>query len=231
MKTPTSVPATIPAADKSSQVIFPHASDWGTTHGAQYLKNTTSCTTCHGAKLDGGSTGVSCTKCHASYPHIAAWAKPGNHGAAFAKILNQIHKDEGDVQVNECVMCHKPAKDPATANPRSASNVQCNSCHVGVPHNVEMVARNGQLVHHSEFGRDKALQAACLSCHREHVDKTRNYMPTFGKCTACHYQPDVKTKVKWMSDEEAAKVDKYLEELRNPTPPATPTPAMPPITP
>ena len=207
------------SVDKTTVPVYPHADDWVPPHGTQYLKTASTCTACHGAKLDGGSTGISCKMCHTSYPHEAAWARPDNHGAAFSTMLDAIHKADGDVTQNECVTCHKPPAAGTVPGPGSAKNIQCNTCHVGVPHSVEMVTRDGQLVHHMEFGHSRALQADCLSCHRENPDKTRKYMPNLQRCTMCHSVPNVQPRVKWMSEDEANKVDAYLTGLRKSPPP------------
>ncbi|MGZ3721890.1 MAG: hypothetical protein ACXVA9_03095 [Bdellovibrionales bacterium] len=213
---------TLPAASSSpeskAQAIYPHAPDWVSNHGTQYLKDSAVCKTCHGANLDGGSAKTSCTLCHASFPHQTAWARPENHGAALSKMLDKIRADGGDVTQNECVMCHKASTGSAPPGPKSAKNILCNSCHVAVPHNVEMVARDGQLVHHMEFGHARALNESCLNCHRAQADGTQKFMPTLNKCTTCHFQPGVHPRTKWMSEDEADKVDAYLDQLRNPKP-------------
>jgi hypothetical protein len=218
---------------KMAAAIYPHTSDWGSNHGAQFLNNSAVCTTCHGAKLDGGSTGISCNLCHTSYPHTIAWARPQNHGATFSKMLDEIRapfaagSDAGNSAVlqNECVTCHKAPEAGQTVSPKSAKNILCNSCHVGVPHNQMMVTRSGEEVHHSEFGRDRALQANCLSCHREQPDHVnRKYMPNEHNCTfMCHAEnPKALPRSKWMTEEEASKVGDYLDNLRKA--PAEPKP-------
>ena len=188
-KNPTSLPSAGagPIAEKVD-AIYPHADGWVTTHGIQYLNNASACTTCHGANLDGGRARVSCNKCHSSYPHTPFWAKPENHGAAFAKILTDIEAGNGDVMQNQCVTCHKaPEAGTPILSPKSAKNTLCNSCHVGVPHDDSaMVTRDGQTVHHKVFGKARALTASCLSCHAMKADGTQKYMPNMETCTACH---------------------------------------------
>jgi hypothetical protein len=231
----TKNPTTIDASGRESNpaysklgVVYPHPADWAQLHGEQYLKASSSCTTCHGEKLDGGASKVSCSQCHASYPHTAFWAKPENHGATFGKILDAINSkyphanDENRKkakEANECTVCHKAPAAGRIPDPKSAKNLSCNSCHVGVPHNEEMVTRKGESVHHMEFGNEKALEAACLSCHKPLPDNARKFMPTYKNCAFCHSDmegPKVRVRVKWMSDEEAEKVNDFLEKLRNP---------------
>lgn len=198
--------------------IYPHPADWTVAHGGQYLTNPSSCTTCHGEKLDGGRARVSCNKCHSAYPHTAFWAKPENHGAAFAKILTDIEGAGGDVMQNQCVTCHKAPAAGTPVMPKSAKNTLCNSCHVGVPHDDSaMVTREGQTVHHKVFGNAKALEASCLSCHKFKEDGTQKYMPNMENCTVCHGDGN-KPRVKWVTDAEAAQVNAFLKDLRSKKP-------------
>ncbi len=201
---------------KNSNSVYPHSGDWKKIHGETYLADSKTCTVCHGSLLDGGTSKVSCNQCHSSYPHKAFWAKPENHGLAFGKLLTAQHEKEEDVSKNECFLCHKSSAGPSvpTGSVKSGHNLNCNQCHVGVPHDAMMITRDGQSVHHMVFGSDRVLEAACLSCHKAIENGARKYMPTLTNCTTCHWQAGVKPRVKWMSDDESKKVQEFLDNLR-----------------
>ncbi|MDZ4224737.1 MAG: hypothetical protein U1D33_02400, partial [bacterium] len=65
---------------------FPHADGWENFSGhGQYVTttlngSTAECQRCHGTDLNGGGSGVSCSSCHAGYPHSANWGEAAQHG-------------------------------------------------------------------------------------------------------------------------------------------------------
>ena len=93
-----------------------------------------SCTTCHGDQYDGGTSGVACTSCHASFPHDVAFAS-GSVVVAHRDYI-QMHLEwdisscqnchgtnfggEG-VDEKNCLTCHTDAMGPAN----------CSTCHGG----------------------------------------------------------------------------------------------------
>lgn len=76
-----------------------------------------SCKSCHGAKFEGGASGVSCNECHASYPHPAEWSL-FNHPLNHAAYIQNINWD-----FSKCRTCHGEASDGGR------SGVSCYACH------------------------------------------------------------------------------------------------------
>ncbi len=104
---------------------YPHRTGWNqpmatSSHG-QYLKlknwDPNECTACHGETYAGGSSGVSCYSCHASFPHTTFQATNGHPGYLFVN----------GYPLAQCQTCHGAAYDGGTV-----VNVSCLSagCHV-----------------------------------------------------------------------------------------------------
>jgi hypothetical protein len=130
--------------------------------------------TCHGAQYDGGTSGVACTSCHASFPHEVAFAS-GSVVAAHRDYI-QMHLEwdisscqnchgtnfggEG-VDEKNCLTCHTDAMGPAN----------CSTCHGG----SESSAPPNAL---SDDPDDPAIGA-----HAVHVAYSDVY------CAECHVVP------------------------------------------
>jgi len=76
-----------------------------------------SCKSCHGASFEGGTSGVSCSKCHGIYPHPPEWTIP-DHPQSHGKYL-----DDGGGSIQECRACHGENLDGGT------SGIACSDCH------------------------------------------------------------------------------------------------------
>jgi len=105
----------------SCHASYPHPVGWG--DGAQHGRfdaagrpgwHAMGCQRCHGDSA-GGVAGLSCARCHASYPHGAGW--DAQH-AARAGALGE----------GTCTGCHTPGDGPATM-PATCAPV----CHGGMP--------------------------------------------------------------------------------------------------
>lgn len=112
-----------------------------------------SCVTCHGANLDGGTSQVSCYGCHGSYPHSAkpGWLNenaPDFHGA-YLKTKNW--------NVDECATCHGSQFDGGT------SGVACFTCHDSFPHSAKFASSTGY--HPGYLQNGLYPLPACQSCH------------------------------------------------------------------
>jgi len=87
-------------------------------HGKKVLAvGSVPCQSCHGTAYQGGSSQVSCYRCHASYPHQPAWTffnTPENH-AHFLKTTDQA--------LLQCQSCH------GTDLRGGRSGVSCYRCH------------------------------------------------------------------------------------------------------
>ena len=160
---------------------YPHLDGWMNVQSSRYhgvfLKEAQyqldNCTACHGGDYQGGSSGVSCYKCHANYPHKSKWSEQGHsdfHGT-FLKNANWI--------LTECSSCHG-------ANFQGGlSESSCYTCHASYPHlNGWLNPGNNQF--HGQFIRATSWSmASCKSCHGQ------NYRgdDTGASCYLCHTQP------------------------------------------
>ncbi len=139
-----------------------HAANWISTHPAQFLKDPSQCTTCHGADLHGGMSGVSCfsasrggMSCHANGPgHAdpAAWADPAQHGAA-AKAAPNTAAMHG---FSTCQVCH------GADFTGGMSLTACASCHGGsAPHPTAWLPTD--TYRHDTTNEGNA--PVCFQCH------------------------------------------------------------------
>ncbi len=158
-----------------------HAANWlpsshamaassGTTSLGTAVPNTAACTQCHGADLDGGISGVSCTGCHLGGPtsvHPATWVPvPLTHGPSVssgstpvAKCSNQYcHGTSlGGVAGSgpSCSTCH--------AWPFTPGSVVCGSCH-GIPPSGSVYPDTpGRHALHTAW--TGTATASCSACH------------------------------------------------------------------
>jgi len=111
------------STDKSPLVSVSHPEDWNLQSSENFHGNKVmaaghnSCKSCHGAGFEGGSSGVSCNTCHASYPHPPEWSlfnNPKNH----AQFIQNSNWD-----FTKCRTCHG---ENLTGG---RSGVSCYSCH------------------------------------------------------------------------------------------------------
>ena len=129
-----------PATSNSLQV---HDDNWDNNaasvsfHGA-YLKSIgwqmSECKTCHGSTYTGGTSGKSCFKCHASYPHATGFAKGTTHGTYLFNLgypLASCQTCHGSTYAGGAianVTCMRSGCHADAANtPRSPES--CNTCH------------------------------------------------------------------------------------------------------
>ncbi len=148
--------------DHSSYALDPQGGDTKTV-GA------TGCKTCHGNDLLGGVAGVSCYKCHATFPHpaaaIADW-KTGHKDFITQLVANAAKPTTAfAVITSECAPCHI-----------SAGKNDCATCH---HQNVPNWATKDQ-----HGAKAIANIAGCKSCHGPDL---KSGTLTNGKmCTTCH---------------------------------------------
>ncbi len=169
-------------------------------HGA-YLKakgyDTKECKPCHGGPLNGGTSKSSCFRCHALYPHSAAWIQTASadfHGR-FLKAMNY--------DATECQTCH------GTDYTGGSSQVACFSCHTTFPHPATWTGGHGpylktknwtdtecQSCHGTDYAGGTS-GVACFSCHDPYPHSVRfpsgrhtNYLYPNGYplvvCQTCH---------------------------------------------
>lgn len=146
-------------------------------HGKKFLEDPASCKKCHGEKLDGARTQVSCNSCHSAYPHPANFASlPSGkgHGAEFLKDKAQ------------CLTCHSGSSGDSQKVEKSAP--KCQTCHQ-YPHNTHDSAASAQW-HKPENHGDAYIKAqdksSCLKCHGEESAFKKNHPTNFVSCSSCH---------------------------------------------
>ena len=145
----------------------------GEFHGT-YLKSkeyeTKECQPCHAAPLNGGTAKSSCFKCHALYPHSAAWTQSASadfHGR-FLKAMAY--------NAQECQTCHGAAYDGGT------SGVACFTCHSAYPHTAQWNS-GGAAGSHGLFLKARSWNdTECRACHGE----TYTGGTSGVGCFACH---------------------------------------------
>lgn len=168
------------------KITEPHGDGWldpnsNNFHG-DYVASTlnwdkTSCKTCHGNDYMGGSTGISCIKCHTL--HKDGWMQTSSsnfHGRFIADTLKwnlnnckTCHNSDysgGNTGVS-CLMCHTSSSGPEA----------CNTCHGNSEHIYPPKALNGSTdpsylgvgAHdaHLTTNMDERFSApvACNECH------------------------------------------------------------------
>jgi len=155
---------------------FPHASDWlfGDNSHGKYLKNTDylleSCQLCHGSDYKGGTSEVSCYKCHSSYPHNEDWlvTSSAEYHGAFLNALN--YKLEG------CQHCH------GEDNMGGSSEVSCYTCHTNYPHIADWQKQESENFHGLYLKDAGWSSESCQKCHgTDYKGGTSNV-----SCYACH---------------------------------------------
>ena len=155
-----------------------HPAGWGDTNSTSFhgkvLKSESydlnNCVSCHAKSFTGGVSGVTCFKCHASFPHATGWndtSSAGFHG----KILSMAQW-----QVSNCTPCHGTTLNGGT------SSVSCFTCHSAYPH-VTGWGDSSAVTFHGKFLGAKAWQLNnCTPCHGNTLDGG-----TSGKsCFTCH---------------------------------------------
>jgi predicted CxxxxCH...CXXCH cytochrome family protein len=146
--------------------LYPHISGWTDESNPQYhgvfLKtngwNSSLCKSCHGANLDGGSSGVSCYNCHESYPHLTGWVDEENskfHG----RFLETLGWD-----LSTCQACHGANLDGGT------SGVSCTNCHESFPH-IAGWAESASSGFHGKYLKSNNWDlTSCTTCHGSNYD-------------------------------------------------------------
>ena len=141
-----------------------HPAAWMQNHWVEYSKNPEQCRTCHGSTKDaaqaGGTSGVSCFKCHTSPDHPAGWAARTSHGRLGAQAAPGMFQGFAD-----CAKCH--GSDFAGGT----SGVSCKSCHTKAPHaDRPWLGGNAGVPNHSVT--NEANAAECAKCHLNGANST-----------------------------------------------------------
>lgn len=136
-----------------------HEAGWGNVGSQQfhgkYLKANEyrfdECVSCHAKNYQGGTSGISCYKCHSSYPHNDGWEADTSRNTFHGKYL-KIKNWEAD----ECKTCHGATYSGGT------SEKACFDCHPSFPHEVKF--QDGE--NHNAFMIDNYFPLEqCKLCH------------------------------------------------------------------
>ena len=164
--------------DRSLQPSKSHPESWvkaasttQTGHGAKVLvSGLASCASCHGSDFRGGTSKVSCFKCHETYPHGGEWSIVGHslfHGRYLAGV---------GYETASCTPCHgQDLQD-------SDGKKNCRSCHALYPHAVGW-QQKGAAAFHGAWAKNANWDlTACKGCHGP------EFQGSVGKqsCYACH---------------------------------------------
>ena len=142
-------------------------------HGAALKKENydlDACVRCHAKSYAGGTSGVSCTGCHQSYPHKIGWSDTSAtqfHG-------RYIRLMQGNI--TPCAQCH------GATFTGGSSGKSCYACHGSYPHKAEWTSASAT-GSHGRYLKGKNWQIGeCASCHG------KDYAGgTSGKsCFGCH---------------------------------------------
>ncbi len=93
---------------------YPHAETWLKTgeHGAEWLKDKTTCLQCHTSSTENGVEGF-CQNCH-NYPHPKDFILTTRH---------PMFEFNHTLEEGQCLLCHNESKEKAVGIP------SCNTCH------------------------------------------------------------------------------------------------------
>lgn len=146
-------------SDQNYPVADPHGDDPLAGHAALAADSTESCKACHGEDYAGGSSGVSCLRCHPSGPpfrlHPPEWANTlADHGT---------FPDAYHWSLCATAACHGTALGGSEAGTRNApscfASTACHQVTLPVPHSRPFTAPAS----HGAQGRDR--EKYCFNCH------------------------------------------------------------------
>ena len=145
------------------------------------LSETPNCKSCHGVNDSGGTSGVSCYKCH-NYPHLVSWNNPADT-ALFHGVIGL--RDS----ILNCQVCH------GTNYKGGRSANSCFTCHTTYPHSyatwVDSLSDTVQF--HSAAVIKEGKKAECQACHG--IDYTGGTSKR--SCYYCHISSPYPHKPAW----------------------------------
>lgn len=134
-----------------------HEAGWLLDHKESAQADQSVCTECHGAELNGGISGVSCTSCHmdgVSSAHPSAWSSP-----------SASHRDYILLYPGNLVACSNASCHGANFAGVSGSGPSCTECHSQAYY--DCTSCHGQppaTGKHSFHVKDQ--NKACVECHQ-----------------------------------------------------------------
>jgi predicted CxxxxCH...CXXCH cytochrome family protein len=177
-----------------------HAAGWATPtqHGYAANANLASCRACHGASLDGGTSGVSCNTCHGG---TSAWQSSCTfcHGDA-TRASNQAAPPVGTQGETATTTVAVGAHAKHLSGGAIGAAVACTECHL-VPAGIAHVDGTAAVTFGAGARRDGAAPAwngtGCAStyCHGATISGGTNKTPSWtggapqASCGTCHGVP------------------------------------------
>ncbi|HOT96691.1 MAG TPA: hypothetical protein PLG50_00540 [bacterium] len=166
--------------DQTPQPSNSHPDNWVKTtsasssradHGQKVLSaGMASCASCHGADLAGGTSKVSCFKCHDTYPHSENWLTVGHsrfHGSYLAK---------AGFATTSCTPCHGEDLQ------NSEGKKPCSSCHALYPHATGWM-QSSSASFHGAWAKNAGWNLnSCQPCHGSDYSGGGNKQ----SCYTCH---------------------------------------------
>ena len=157
---------------------FPHKSDWmnmssSGSHG-NFVKSrnwsATSCQSCHGSDLTGGTSNVSCYTCHTNYPHMDDWAEGEGSNSHGTWVANN------NWDIESCQDCH------GTDYLGGTSQVSCYTCHATYPHNDNWTTASSAQSHNKYLKTVYWSMESCKDCHGDDYHGGTSQ----SSCYTCH---------------------------------------------
>ncbi len=166
-----------------------HPADWNNLQSAQFhglavtQTGPGSCQSCHGTAYEGGTSGISCYTCHASFPHPEGFLQAGSPNFHAKYIKNEINYN-----IIMCQNCHGNSYaggssgvscKTAGCHTEAAGPEACNTCHGNL--------RNpSQIAPPRDLNGNTSHTATGVGAHQKHVADPEVTNPL--TCSACHPQ-------------------------------------------
>ncbi len=149
-----------------NDVTGKHGDGWYADHRAAYLKNPQTCIRCHGADLQGGISGVSCSSsayaglaCHA---HPTGWEAADPHGAAAKSAPSST------TGFSYCQNCHGADFAGGFTLSTCLNTSGCHGVGVMAPHSPKPWIGNTR----THTTTDPGNAAVCAQCHTNRANTT-----------------------------------------------------------
>jgi hypothetical protein len=191
---------------------YPHPPAWTDPESEQFHGEVVEdsgpeqCQSCHGEDYQGGSSGVSCYSCHASYPHPDGFGDVEStafHGEYFKVIANW--------ELMPCQSCHGKeytgkntglsCKNEGCHNSESGPEA-CNTCHGEF---TSLVTNTQKWAPPKGLNDETDITQAAVGAHQVHLSYY-SYLTGTLTCSECHIVPEKYSDEGHIDDSEGAEV-------------------------